>query len=122
MPGMHILAPLLDPLVQRRPVLVVVPLVAAAVPQAGLVALVRRRDRIEAADRIAEMNHDRLVVLRALLPAGVEPRIVRLDERSVRVLRGEAEAFGDFQSHCSRLEAALELGAGWEKCAKYNKP
>src|SRR5262249_60345214 len=94
----------------RRAVLVVIPLVAAAVPQAGFVTLVRRRDRIEAADRIAEMNHDRLVVLRAHLPAGVEPRIVRLDERSVRVLRVEAEAFGDLHSHVSRLEAALEVG------------
>src|SRR6267154_2744876 len=110
--GVHILTRLLDYVGSRMAGLVIVAF-RAAPPKAGFVALVLGSDRKETPVRIAEMNHDRLVVFGAHLPDRVQTRIVGLDVTAVPILDRKPEFFGDLQSLCAVAKTAIQLGRGF---------
>ncbi len=115
--GVHVLARLLDHVGRRLAGLVVVAL-GVAPPQTGFVAFVLGADREEAAVRIADVDHDGLVVLGAHLPDRIEALVVGLDVGAVGVLEIEAEHLVDLQARRARQKVALELGGGFGRPAR----
>ena len=80
-----------------------------AAPLSGLVALVRGTDRIPPRDRVADVNHHRLLVFGADCPTRVHARVVSVNIGTVGVLQLQAEHFVDLQTLRPHLEGTFEL-------------
>ena len=102
----------------RRVTGLVVVALGIASPQAGFIALVLGADRQEAAVRVADVDHDRLVVLRTHLPDRIEALVVGLDVGAVGVLQVEAEDLVDLQAGRAGEKIALELGGRLRRPAR----
>ena len=94
----------------------------AAAPQAGFVALVLGSDGQEAPVRIAEVNHDGLVVFGAHFPDRIETRVVGLDVTAVAILDRKPQFLGDLQSLGAVAKTAIQLRRGLFRPARLVDP